>query len=271
MKWSDHVAREEARARFEQRMAIPILIAAGLLTAVSLVILFGGLSDEARRTFLIVDALTWLFFLVEYLIRLVLSTRRRRFIKKEWVDLLLVVLPLLQSLRLLGALIRIARVSTAFERAAKSARQLNQHRLHLALGYAVGLMLIAAVITPVVEPDSGKIQSFGDGIWWAVVTTTTVGYGDFVPVSVIGRGIGFLLMLAGIGIIGLLTANIASLFLSGASTSPDASTEDSADGSTRRVSDRHLAEISTKLDEVLQRLDALEQRPQQKRDESDER
>jgi len=265
MKWSDHAAREETRARFEQRMAIPVLIAAALLTAVSLVILFGGLSDEARRNFLIVDALTWLFFLVEYLIRLVLSTRRWRFIKREWVDLLLVVLPLLQSLRLLGALIRVARVSTAFERAAKSARQLNRHRLHLALGYAVGLMLIAAVITPVVEPDSGKIQSFGDGIWWAVVTTTTVGYGDFVPVSVIGRGIGFLLMLAGIGIIGLLTANIASMFLSGASERTNDATADEADGAESPASEGHLAEISEKLDEVLRRLDAVEQSPDRSR------
>lgn len=260
MKWSDHAAREAARERFEQRMAVPVLIAAALLAAVSLAILFGNLSDGARRTFVVVDLLLWAFFLCEYLVRLVLSTQRRAFVKKEWMDLVLVVLPLLQPLRLLGALVRVARVSAAFERAAKTARQLNRHRLHLAFAWAGGLILIAAVITPVVEPDSGKIKSFGDGVWWAVVTTTTVGYGDFVPVSVVGRGIGFLLMLAGIGIIGLLTANIASLFLF---TGPDPETADeeaTADRDTGAPSDAEdrLVEINDKLDEVLRRLDRVE-------------
>ena len=52
-----------------------------------------------------------------------------------------------------------------------------------------------------------------DGVWWAVVTVTTVGYGDFYPEGVEGRIIGMAVMLLGIGFIAVLTATIASQFI----------------------------------------------------------
>jgi voltage-gated potassium channel len=55
--------------------------------------------------------------------------------------------------------------------------------------------------------------SLWDGIWWAVTTTTTVGYGDLYPTTVQGRIIGMLLMFVGIGFLSLLTASIASRFV----------------------------------------------------------
>lgn len=231
-------------------MAIPILVAAALLTAVSLVLLFVDLSRSARRQLLVVDFLIWAFFAAEYAIRFVLATPKRRFVRDEWVDLVLVVLPVFQPLRLLGAFVRVARLGAALERTAQSAQVLvGRHKLYLALGWATGLVLIASIVTPLVEPGSSKIKTFGDGMWWAFVTTTTVGYGDLVPESLVGRAIGLLLMLAGIGIIGLLTANIASLFLEPA---PPAATEaEPLDLEAR------LAEIDAKLTTIMRRLDEL--------------
>lgn len=55
-----------------------------------------------------------------------------------------------------------------------------------------------------------QIQSFGDALWWAVVSTTTVGYGDLVPTTDAGRMIAFGLMLAGIALLGAVTATLAS-------------------------------------------------------------
>ena len=242
--WRDPERREAARARFEERMAIPILIAAALLTAVTLVLVLGDLSRDARRTLILVDGLIWLFFVVDYVVRFTLATRKKRFLRAEWLDLFLVVIPLLQPLRLFGALLRVARISAAWERTTKSTRRLMRHRLDVAIGWALGLVLIAGVITPLVEPESAKIKTFWDGVWWAVVTTTTVGYGDFVPESAIGRGIGFLLMLAGIGIIGMLTANIASIFIS-----PSDEAEPAAEAPHE--------EITARLEAIERKLDAL--------------
>jgi voltage-gated potassium channel len=230
-------------------MAMPILIAAALLTAVTLVLLFADISGQARRTLLIVDLVIWALFAFDYLVRFALATPKKRFVREEWLDLVLVVLPLLQPLRLAGAIVRLARLNAAIERTTQGAQRLmGRHKLYIALTWAVGLMLIAAVVTPLVEPDKSKITSFGDGIWWALVTMTTVGYGDLVPESVSGQVIGGVLMLAGIGILSLLTANIATLFLEPAPPDPD-------DGEREPTTDERLADIDQKLTMIMRRLD----------------
>jgi len=67
-----------------------------------------------------------------------------------------------------------------------------------------------------VERDAAEanIASFGDGLWWALTTMTTVGYGDRFPVTLEGRLVAAALMLAGIAVLGVLTASIAAWFLS---------------------------------------------------------
>ena len=76
-------------------MAIPVLVAAVLLTAVTLVLIFAELSRSARTALLAVDATLWLFFAVDYVVRLVLTPTKRKFLRTEWLDLVLVVLPFL--------------------------------------------------------------------------------------------------------------------------------------------------------------------------------
>jgi voltage-gated potassium channel len=79
------------------------------------------------------------------------------------------------------------------------------------LVYGIGLVIIAATIVTTVErsPDA-SIHNFVEALWWAVVTITTVGYGDMVPVSWAGRAIAFILMLGGIAFFSGVTANLAS-------------------------------------------------------------
>jgi voltage-gated potassium channel len=68
----------------------------------------------------------------------------------------------------------------------------------------------------------GPIDGFSDAIWWSLTTITTVGYGDTYPVTPEGRGIAAFLMMSGIAVFGVVSANLAALFL----RSPEDSRED---------------------------------------------
>jgi voltage-gated potassium channel len=61
--------------------------------------------------------------------------------------------------------------------------------------------------------NADEFESVWDGVWWAIVTVTTVGYGDLYPSDVEGRLIAIAVMLAGIGFLSVLTATMASLFI----------------------------------------------------------
>ncbi len=98
------------------------------------------------------------------------------------------------------------------------------------------------LVLSVEEGADSSIESFGDALWWATTTITTVGYGDTYPVTGPGRGVAAFLMISGIALFGVLTANIAAFFV-----------ERTTEGDDER-------EVSAKLDEILRRLDLLEQR-----------
>ena len=94
------------------------------------------------------------------------------------------------------------------------------------LVYGIGLVIVAATIVTSVEgSESASIQSFPDALWWAVVTITTVGYGDMVPVTAAGRAVGFVLMLGGIAFFSGVTANLASFLVKKEDTQKKALTE----------------------------------------------
>ncbi len=97
----------------------------------------------------------------------------------------------------------------------------------------------------------GNIHSYPSALWWAIVTVTTVGYGDRYPVSAGGRIVAAVLMLVGIGLIGVLTATVASVFVK---EHTDASREEYRKGHADLG--QQLSVISDRLADVERRLGA---------------
>ena len=86
----------------------------------------------------------------------------------------------------------------------------NSRRLRTILAALIFFILLFGYLFYVSEPD---VKNLGDGIWWALVTITTVGYGDITPVTTLGRVVASSLMLLGLGLIATITAIVSAKFI----------------------------------------------------------
>lgn len=90
-------------------------------------------------------------------------------------------------------------------------RVFNSRRLRTILGVLLICIISFGYIFYLAEP---QIKTFGDGIWWALVTITTVGYGDITPLTTLGRFVAGTLMFVGLGLIATVTAIVSAKFIS---------------------------------------------------------
>jgi voltage-gated potassium channel len=195
---------------------------------------------------------TWALFGIDYLVRLALARRRWRFIGTHLLDLALLLLPMLRPLRAL-------RLITVLGVLNRHMRDDVRGRVALYVAGTVTLVgFVAAVAVYDAERDApdASITTFGEALWWTITTISTVGYGDRYPVTFEGRLIASALMVAGIALLGVVTASIASWFVENLRASR-AETVERVEGDIDRVQaslDAVLAQLRT----ISDRLDALE-------------
>ena len=214
--------------RFERAIAWPMLTLSLVFIALVIIPTVYTLSDETRAAIDIADWVIWAVFAAEYSVRLVLSEGKMRFVRSNLLDLAVILLPLLRPLRVASSAraLRFIRGARVVAVAARSHRL--AHRIANPRNVSAVLMLFILSVTGgallVYEFERGaqgsNIGTFGDALWWAVVTVTTVGYGDKYPVTAEGRGVATLLMLLGLSVTGLLVATITAAFI-GASNGED--------------------------------------------------
>jgi voltage-gated potassium channel len=197
-------------AAFEQRMNIPILISAIL----PIIISFGPDDDFF---FVAVMAVTWGVFIADYVVHMRLLrgyARSRRgmfdlavvFLTAPWF-----LIPGLGGSQFV-ALARLARLARIAKVSDGGVRRLIQQLGRVGL-YTLLLVVACAYVTYQVErPVNDQFADFGDSVFWAIVTITTVGYGDIVPVTTVGRLMSVVLMFSGVGLLGVLAGTLASFF-----------------------------------------------------------
>ena len=165
-----------------------------------------GLTDDLIRK---MDWSLIIGFAVEYLVRLWFAKDQWRFIKQNWFDLL-AILPL-DSVFPLARLMRLARLIRLFKSSPLLWSAVTSKSVRLILLFLLVFMLWSSAGFYFLEKGKNPvIHSFGDALWWAVVTTTTVGYGDIAPVTSAGRMIAVVLIISGVALTGMFTANMAN-------------------------------------------------------------
>ncbi|MGW0896488.1 potassium channel family protein [Streptomyces goshikiensis] len=198
------------KSRWERRTQAPLLVlAVAFAVAYAVPIVAPDASRAVQRACTHAEWVVWAAFAVDYLVRLCLAGNRRVFVRTHWLDLAAVVLPLVQPLRLLRLVATLMLVG-------RRARMAPQIRLTTYVaGAVVGLLMFGSLAVLSVERDApdGNIKNLGDAVWWSFTTMTTVGYGDHSPTTGLGRVLAVGLMLSGIALLGVVTANIAAWFI----------------------------------------------------------
>lgn len=164
------------------------------------------------------DPLVWSCFLLELVLLTILVDDRSRHLRRNWLNLLIVLagLPVLWGVEpgfYTGALrtLRLLLMLGIFVRVSDDVFSiLTRHNLGATLVIGFVLMVIAGVLISGIDP---AFKTPIDGIWWAWVTITTVGYGDLVPSTTEGRVFGALLILMGVGLFSMITASFSAFFI----------------------------------------------------------
>ncbi|QJC22377.1 potassium channel family protein [Arcanobacterium buesumense] len=192
--------------KWERQSECPMVILALIFLVLYTWEVICEVTGPTRFTIDVVMNIIWGLFIADYAVRFVLATPKRPWFIRNLFDLAIVLLPLLRPLRLLRllAFVKILgrKVSISFR--------------GKIIVYAVSAVTMLVFISAIAVLDTERhapgtmLASFGDALWWAFVTITTVGYGDLFPVTTTGRIIALLLMVGGIALTGIVTATLAS-------------------------------------------------------------
>ena len=162
------------------------------------------------------DRVIWLFFVLETAWLSFLVRNKTRYLQTNWVNLLVILVGIpmfwgdsffmgaLRSLRMLLLLGFLLEMSSTIR------KTLAKNSLGPTLFVSLIIIVMAGIFIAAIDP---AIKSPWDGIWWAWVTVTTVGYGDLVPVSPQGRFFGGVLMILGLGLFSLITATFSAFLI----------------------------------------------------------
>lgn len=215
-------------------------------------LLFFPLRLETRQVFIGLDFVICSIFLLQLCIDLIRSTDRVKYMQRHWIDFV-ASMPMIEPLRYarLFSILRVILVIRSSRYALKESLE-NKRETTLAsiLLLLVILMTVGSSTMLFLEGGSpaANIHNGGDAMWWALVTISTVGYGDHYPVTDAGRIVAAALIICGVGLFGMISGLISSLI-----TSPSKGQDHRS-----KNKERLLIELVEKQSEILKRLDKIE-------------
>jgi voltage-gated potassium channel len=148
----------------------------------------------------------WVLFIVDYFVRLGLASNRRLFVRRNILDMMSMLIPFMRPFLLLVYLRRLRWFR------GRTGSSLRARIIAYAASAVIMFIFVISLAVFAAERHApgASITTYGDSVWWAMETISTVGYGDMVPVTVPGRIYAVTLMLGGMVIVGATTATVIS-------------------------------------------------------------
>ena len=185
------------------------VLALAFLVAFSYPAFNTDISDSTQTILDLIQWISWGAFASDLLYGLSTAKNKKSFLLKHPLDIAAVLLPFLRPLRLLRI---ISFGGLALQKVAMGRQFAITLKVFIA---SIFIAYVAAIQITISERavDSSNIKNFGDGIWWAITTVTTVGYGDKFPTTMEGKFLAVGLMIVGISLMGVITASVAAWFV----------------------------------------------------------
>ena len=167
------------------------------------------ISDSTQTSLELIQWISWGAFASDLLYGLSTAKNKKSFLLKHPLDIAAVLLPFLRPLRLLRV---ISFGGLALQKVAMGRQFAITLKVFIT---SIFIAYVAAVQITISERavEGSNIKNFGDGIWWAITTVTTVGYGDKFPTTMEGKFLAVGLMIVGISLMGVITASVAAWFV----------------------------------------------------------
>ena len=212
--------REDLRGRLDRYLDLPLALASVVMVLVAVLELGGEVAGPWRGRLALLGWSLWALFFAEFAAKFALAPVKREYLRRNWLDVLILAVPFLRFLKVLRFL-RATRALPVFRLLVFGGRGsgaavvlLRRRRLgQLALISAL-VILIGASAGLVLEAGAraATIADFGDALWWSAALVTTVG-SELYPVTAGGRVLGFALMLYAVGVFSYFIASIASVLV----------------------------------------------------------
>ena len=232
--------------RWEKRVEWPLAIVALIFLADISVEVLARPHGMARMAFFTVDAVAYAVFVFDFSVRFVLAGagNRRRWLVRHLLELLIIVVPVFRPARLLRLVILIGAMQKAVGTAIR-----GKVIVYAVFGTVLLVYVASLAVFDAERDHNPQFKTFLDALWWSITTITTVGYGDKVPVTLTGRVIAVLLMIGAIGLVGSITATLASWIVQRV-----ADEETASEAVSEAATAAHIAELRTEIRQLANEL-----------------
>ncbi|WP_137225548.1 ion transporter [Shewanella sp. MEBiC00475] len=259
-RWS--IKNVEAPSPFELAMMVLSLVS----VVIVLTMTFGHFDTETNKILLYIDSSICVIFMINFFYGLFKARNKTYYLRHHWIDFVASI-PAIEALRIARVfqilrVIRLIRMSRSL--IIPLLRQRKQTTLASLLVAMVLILAAASVLILLVESaePNANIQTAEQAIWWALVTISTVGYGDFYPVSTIGHVIGGLVIISGVSFFGVISGYMASVFVA-----PDEQERSEAQEAQAAHKEHINNQLTQALEQMQQNQLKMEQNQQQMLDE----